>query len=110
MAIVMTGGIYCPLSPRDPQHRLHALVLQIQSRLVLVHCLTKAIFDDAIMTVKIDCILTNINLDIDVTSLSSVEVRQNNIVYTIFTSGSTGKPKAVNLFYILQMIFIAMFL
>ncbi|CAF5022259.1 unnamed protein product, partial [Rotaria sp. Silwood1] len=25
MAIVMAGGVYCPLSPRDPEHRLHAL-------------------------------------------------------------------------------------
>ncbi|CAF1283871.1 unnamed protein product [Adineta steineri] len=26
MGIEMAGGVYCPLSPRDPQHRLHALV------------------------------------------------------------------------------------
>ncbi|CAF1591220.1 unnamed protein product, partial [Adineta steineri] len=37
MGIEMAGGVYCPLSPRDPQHRLHALVEQTQSRLVLVH-------------------------------------------------------------------------
>ena len=24
MAIEMVGGVYCPLSPRDPQHRLHS--------------------------------------------------------------------------------------
>ena len=44
MAIEMVGGVYCPLSPRDPQHRLHALVQQTQSRLVLVHWLTKTKF------------------------------------------------------------------
>ena len=26
IAIEMVGGVYCPLSPRDPQHRLHALI------------------------------------------------------------------------------------
>ena len=44
MAIEMVGGVYCPLSPRDPQHRLHALLQQTQSRLVLVHHLTKTKF------------------------------------------------------------------
>ena len=39
MAIEMVGGIYCPLSPHDPQQRLHTLVQQTQSRLVLVHCI-----------------------------------------------------------------------
>ena len=96
----MTGGIYCPLSPRDPQHRLHELVQQTQSSLVLVHWLTKAIFDDAFVTVKIDSILTNNNLDTDINLLSTAEVWQNNIAYIIFTSGSTGIPKAVNLFRI----------
>ncbi|CAF4379848.1 unnamed protein product, partial [Rotaria sordida] len=32
MAIEMAGGVYCPLSPRDPRHRLHALLQQTQSR------------------------------------------------------------------------------
>ena len=26
MAIETIGGVYCPLSPRDPSHRLHELV------------------------------------------------------------------------------------
>ncbi|CAF1585803.1 unnamed protein product, partial [Adineta steineri] len=44
MGIEMAGGVYCPLSPRDPQHRLYALTQQTQSRLVLVHHLTKIKF------------------------------------------------------------------
>ncbi|CAF4106619.1 unnamed protein product, partial [Rotaria sordida] len=47
MAIEMAGGVYCPLSPRDPQHRLHGLVEQTHSRLVLVHHLTKKKFNDS---------------------------------------------------------------
>ncbi|CAF4165837.1 unnamed protein product, partial [Rotaria sordida] len=54
MAIEMAGGVYCPLSPRDPQHRLHGLVEQTHSRLVLVHHLTKNKFNDSIISLDID--------------------------------------------------------
>ncbi|CAF1300851.1 unnamed protein product [Adineta steineri] len=93
MAIEMAGGVYCPLSPRDPQHRLHTLTQQTQSRLVLVHHITKTKFDDYIVPVDIDLIL-NIN-DIDKKGLSSVITKDEEIAYIIFTSGSTGTPKAV---------------
>ena len=94
----MIGGVYCPLSPRDPQHRLHALVQQTQSRLVLVHYLTKTKFNDDIISLDIDSILTdnNIDNDVDVDQLSNVIVTPDNIAYIIFTSGSTGTPKAVS--------------
>ncbi len=99
MAIEMIGGVYCPLSPRDPQHRLLALVQQTQSRLVLVHWLTKMKFNDTIVLLEVDLVVTNndVATDVDVDSLSSVEVTLDNIAYVIFTSGSTGTPKAVSL-------------
>ncbi|CAF4279315.1 unnamed protein product [Adineta steineri] len=93
MGIEMAGGVYCPLSPRDPQHRLHALTQQTQSRLVLVHHLTKTKFDYDIVALDINSIL-NIN-DIDKKGLSSVIIQDEDIAYIIFTSGSTGTPKAV---------------
>ena len=31
LAIEMAGGVYCPLSPQDPQHRLQSLLEQTQS-------------------------------------------------------------------------------
>jgi len=96
MAIEMVGGIYCPLSPRDPQHRLHSLLQQTQSRLVLVHWLTKTIFNRDISLSNIDSILVNnINHDINNDLLSSVIVASDRIAYIIFTSGSTGTPKPV---------------
>ena len=97
MAIEMIGGVYCPLSPHDPQHRLHALVQQTQCRFVLVHHLTTTKFKDDIILLNIDSVLTdnNVQNDIDVDRLSSVIVTTDSIAYIIFTSGSTGIPKAV---------------
>ncbi|CAF3923978.1 unnamed protein product, partial [Adineta steineri] len=93
MGIEMAGGVYCPLSPRDPEHRLHALTQQTQSHFVLVHNLTKTKFDHDIVSLDIDSVLS-IN-DIEKKDLSSVIMKGEEIAYIIFTSGSTGTPKAV---------------
>ncbi|CAF4068351.1 unnamed protein product, partial [Adineta steineri] len=97
MGIEMAGGVYCPLSPRDPQHRLHALVEQTKSRLVLVHYLTITKFDSDSVTFDIDSIskVNNMDSDMNCNCLSSVIVTGEEIAYIIFTSGSSGIPKAV---------------
>ncbi|CAF4252044.1 unnamed protein product, partial [Adineta steineri] len=97
MGIEMAGGIYCPLSPRDPQQRLHSLVQQTHCRLTLVHHLTNTKFDHDIVLLDIDSILNvnNMNTVMDNNCLSSVRVKGEEIAYIIFTSGSTGTPKAV---------------
>ncbi|CAF0731762.1 unnamed protein product [Adineta steineri] len=97
MAIEMAGGVYCPLSPRDPQHRLHALTQHTQSRRVLIHSFTKMKFNNDILTTDIDSVLINNDVMSDVYTdrLSTVTVTPSDIAYIIFTSGSTGVPKAV---------------
>ncbi|CAF4278831.1 unnamed protein product, partial [Adineta steineri] len=99
MSIEMVGSVYCPLSPRDPQHRLHALTQQTESRFVLVHDLTKTKFNYGIVLLDIDSILvannTERNIDIDIDQLSNIRVTLDDQAYIIFTSGSTGIPKAV---------------
>ncbi len=99
MAIEIVGGVYCPLSPRDPQHRLHALLQQTQSRLVLVHHLTKTKFENHVISLDVDLILIdgNSEYDIDVNRVSNIIVTPVNIAYIIFTSGSTGIPKPVSI-------------
>ncbi len=99
MAIGMTGGIYCPLSPQDPQDRLDSLVQQTQGRLVTVDWWTKSKFYDNLATLEIDLILrtSDSNSDINVNQLSNVAATSEATVYVIFTSGSTGIPKAVSL-------------
>ncbi|CAF4063714.1 unnamed protein product, partial [Adineta steineri] len=99
MSIEMAGGVYCPLSPRDPQHRLHTLTQQTQSRLILVHYLTKIKFHHNIVLLDIDLIVSNNergeNGDTD--GLSNVLLAAKDMAYIIFTSGSTGTPKAAQL-------------
>ncbi|CAF4133676.1 unnamed protein product, partial [Rotaria sordida] len=97
MAIEMSGAVYCPLSPRDPKHRLHGLIEQTESQLVLVHHLTKNKFNDNIILLDIDSVLIDSDMesDVDINRLSSVLVTSEDIAYIIFTSGSTGIPKAV---------------
>ena len=97
MAIEMSSGIYCPLSPRDPLHRLDALVQQTQCQLVLVHWPTRTKVNDNSILLYLDSVLTDtdVECELDVDRLSSILVTSNDISYTIFTSGSTGTPKAV---------------
>ncbi|CAF4135124.1 unnamed protein product [Rotaria sp. Silwood2] len=98
MTIEIVGAVYCPLSPRDPQHRLNVLIEQTQSRLVLVHPITQAKFDDN-KSLNIDSVIIDYEVenDADVNQLTSIKVTPENIAYIIFTSGSTGTPKAAQI-------------
>ncbi len=98
LGIEMVGGVYCPLSPRDPQHRLNQLLQETQSQLLLVHWLTRSKLNEKIFFLDIDSILINNNMesDVDVARLSRVLATSDSIAYIIFTSGSTGTPKAVS--------------
>jgi tyrocidine synthetase-3 len=102
MAIEMTGGVYCPLSPQDPNYRLQSLLQQTQCRLVLVHSLTSNRLDGDTVILDIDSVFNSINTSCDgtVDQLESVIIVPDDITYIIFTSGSTGTPKAVSLFVI----------
>lgn len=98
MAIVMAGGVYCPLSPRDPNIRLNELTEQLSSPLILVHGLTKQRFLKQKKLYNLDLFLISQEgaKNIDVNKLSNLNVESEQIAYIIFTSGSTGLPKAVS--------------
>ena len=101
MAIELCGGVYCPLSPRDPLLRLQTLVKQTQCQVVLVHGLTENKFDLHSTTVNIDALMSinnSVISEMNVDGLSNVMISGESIAYIIFTSGSTGTPKAVSTF------------
>ena len=103
MAIEMSGGVYCPLSPRDPHHRLSTLIQQTQARLVLVHSSTRSLLSSHVATLDIDSVLidnTCVHSEIDIDTLSEISVKPDDLSYLIFTSGSTGTPKAVSNTYV----------
>jgi N-(5-amino-5-carboxypentanoyl)-L-cysteinyl-D-valine synthase len=99
MAIEIAGAVYCPLSPGDPQQRLYALLKQTQSRIVLIHALTREDFQNDIITLDLDIALSIDHKidDLHLYRLSKIAITPENIAFTIFTSGSTGAPKAVSI-------------
>jgi acyl-coenzyme A synthetase/AMP-(fatty) acid ligase len=99
MAIEVIGAVYCPLSPGDPQQRLYTLLKQTQSRLVLIHSITRDDFRDDIVTLDLETALNvdDIIDDVHLYRLSKIPITSESIAFTIFTSGSTGIPKAVSI-------------
>ncbi|CAF1557345.1 unnamed protein product, partial [Rotaria sp. Silwood1] len=95
IAIEILGGVYCPLSPDDPQKRLQQLVFDVSGRLVLMHSMTPGKIDDVHISYIDELIVTNKQVDdVDVECLSSTRLTSNDLAYILFTSGSTGTPKA----------------
>jgi acyl-CoA synthetase (AMP-forming)/AMP-acid ligase II len=98
LAIMMSGGVYCPVSPRDSEHHLDLILQQTQSRFVLVHYLTETKFNNDIISYNIDSILSNSDAAryVDIERLSDIVVTTKNIAYISFSSGSTGTTKVVS--------------
>lgn len=97
IAIYMADGAYCALPPVAPMHRLHGLIKQTQTHVLLVHHLTREKFGEDFETLNVDTLL----VDNYWKSAKYFEERINkpsledSLAYVIFTSGSTGLPKAV---------------
>ncbi|CAF4718817.1 unnamed protein product, partial [Rotaria sp. Silwood2] len=92
------GGVYAPLSPREPFTRLLTCITESNARFVIVHHFTH----DRIIC---SCRLIDINQIISRTQahddtlwcIDDVHVTPDYISHIVFTSGSTGTPKAVRL-------------
>jgi amino acid adenylation domain-containing protein len=95
LATLMSGAIYCPLSPSHPQERLQALLNQTKASCILTHHRTKDKFEST--SVNLSCCLLS-DATYAIGRLSSVRITAiDQVAYIIFTSGSTGEPKGVQL-------------
>ena len=99
MAIEMAGGVYCPLSPRDPQHRFKQLMEQSDTPVILVHWVTKRKFSSNRAFFETNQLVINYIVDskLDIDQLTNIVLMESNITYIVVTSGSTGSPKAVSI-------------
>ncbi|CAF4114331.1 unnamed protein product, partial [Adineta steineri] len=103
LSIIMAGGSYCPLSPRDHEHRLQSLIEQTRSNIVLVDWTTQNKFEDKTMMININTMIINNNNETINTNhldlFSTFTINSKNVAFVIFTSGSTGTPKAVQIMH-----------
>lgn len=96
LGVLKTGAAFVCLDPSSPSSRMHSIIEDVESELVIVDPETKPIFSSHLQTLEIGAN----SLDwIRSASASDIifEVHRNprDLMYVIFTSGSTGKPKGV---------------
>ena len=49
VAIMMAGGVYCPLNPSDPEDRLNTFIEDTRARIILTHTATINRFADHVV-------------------------------------------------------------
>jgi amino acid adenylation domain-containing protein len=94
LAVLKAGGAYVPLDPAYPQQRLHFMIRDVQSRVVITHSRLQSQFADCPEHILfLDKEWETISRE----SLANPEPRStpDNLAYIIYTSGSTGQPKGV---------------
>lgn len=90
MAILKAGGAYLPLDPAHPAERLHYILIDSNTRLVLVQPhLAIDIKDFDYVVLEESPALPDQDTNLDNINIPS------DLAYVLYTSGSTGKPKGV---------------
>lgn len=93
LAILKSGGAFLPLDPENSKDRLHYMLEDSESHILLTqkHLYDKVRFKG--MTLELDD--SQFYQD-KTTNLDSIS-RPGDLLYMIYTSGTTGKPKAVEI-------------
>lgn len=93
LAVLKAGGAYLPLDPDHPADRLHYVLEETHTQVVLTHSRHKTVLPDELKIVELDD-----------TSFQAGDMEDSNLLvsstpmqlaYCLYTSGSTGRPKGV---------------
>ncbi|WP_274599392.1 non-ribosomal peptide synthetase [Streptomyces sp. So13.3] len=94
LALMKTGAVYVPLDARYPSERIHHILEQTDTALVL----TDTTSQTALPTATPHLLITDTDaarLDGDSHHAPDVTVQPDAAAYVMYTSGSTGTPKGV---------------
>lgn len=101
LSILISGGVYCPLTPEEPPARLQFLVDESRSSCVLVHTNTVDLLPNSralnIVPTIMEAFNNHSNCSDSLTILSLPQIQDTSLAIIIFTSGSTGKPKGIQM-------------
>ena len=95
MATMKVGGTFVALNPTDPKERLHDLISQLGSALVL--CSDRC--SQRLQGIACEEIVVGqyLRSEVQPACLPLEPISPATIMYVVFTSGSTGKPKGVEI-------------
>ncbi len=98
-AVLLAGGVYCPIDPKQPPGRLQAMLKTANCRIGFGDQLLRQVVADKcvdlqlIDTQQVNQITDNKN--IEAISAKRTKILPEDGAYLIFTSGTTGQPKGV---------------
>lgn len=94
IAILKAGGAFLPLDEESPENRLHEIVRDSKTKLILCSSKTQNLFSN----LEINLIVLNefkVNPKNKTAANPRPKQSSDNLAYVIYTSGTTGKPKGV---------------
>jgi D-alanine--poly(phosphoribitol) ligase subunit 1 len=91
LGILKAGCAYLPISPENPEERIHYMLSDSKVNILLVQdkTLEKISFDGQVVNLEDSKVYSGSAENLPVINTSS------DLAYVIYTSGSTGKPKGV---------------
>ena len=100
LGIFKAGGAYLPLHPDWPSYRIHQILKQSNSKLIISTNELKSLLEDSIKNWDIENRPLVIGLDKFIyedrcEKNLSIQYSSKSLAYVIYTSGSTGIPKGV---------------
>ncbi|MCU0467730.1 MAG: amino acid adenylation domain-containing protein [Arcicella sp.] len=94
LGILKAGAAYVPIDPEYPQERIHFLIEDSNTKIILTDIPLENIIDSS-LTPVINLINDFQRIEQYGTTNLGISICSTQLAYVIYTSGSTGKPKGV---------------